>query len=310
MNYKTSLTKISLVFLMMISSSFAITVELEGSPEGGAGVVDAPIFTLNGRALSSISVGNVNGDQDLTFSMDNVNTGNVYTTGSMHLTAEDWDAWFEVDSTYVISSYGELILVSFNHKLKKDSEQECLIRGNVAMTGEISSEGSMVLVREDFTFDGMMRGTIKAWADKKKKIAIVNQVYPALDDEGDRIVIENGKRYETFTQSFTDIVVADQGVWSAAYNVNEVIKKGRSTGVLTGTGTIVVGPQDAPVDTVAQKVGGKKNATTGIYSWTTTSIDRKKDKNVKVTIKHTASELVDDVLNPNSVSAAAQTRNF
>ena len=294
----------------MVTPCLAITVELEGAPdgEGGAGVADAPIYTLNGRALSSISVGNVNGDQDLIFSMDNVNSGKVYTTGSMHLTAEDWNAWFDVDSTYVISSYGELILVSFNHKLKKDSEQECLISGNVAMTGEISSEGSMVLVQEDFTFDGIMRGTIKAWADLRKKNVIVNRAYPDPLDTGDRIVIVNKKRYETFTQSFTDIVVEDQGVWSAIYDANEVInKKGKPTGALTGNGTIVVGPQDNPVDTVAQKVSGTKNTKTGIYSWTTTS-NSKADSKVKVTIKHTASDLVDD--GKNSVSAAAQTRKF
>jgi len=307
MNKSSVISNIAIATMLMVAPCLAVTVELEGSPQGGEGVVDAPIFTLNGRALSSISVGNVNGDQDLTFSMDNVNTGNVYTTGSMHLTAEDWDAWFEVDSTYVISSYGELILVSFDHKLKKDSEQECLISGNVAMTGEISSVGYMVLVQEDFTFDGIMRGTIKAWADLRKKIAIVNRVYPDPLDEGDRIVIVNKKRYETFTQSFTEIAVADQGVWSAVYNVNEAIKKGKLTGALSGTGTIEVGPQDDLVDTVAQKVSGKKNAKTGIYSWTTTS-NSKADAKVKVTIKHTASDLVDD--GENSVSAAAQTRKF
>ena len=291
----------------MVAPCCAMVVELEGAPdgEGGAGVADAPIYTLNGRAISSISVGCVNGDQDLIFSMDNVNSGKVYTKGSIHLTAEDWNAWFDVDSTYVISSYGKLILVSFNHKLKKDSEQESLISGKVAMTGEISSEGSMVLVREDFTFDGIMRGTIKAWADLRKKNVIVNRAYPDPLDTGDRIVIVNKKRYETFTQSFTDIVVEDQGVWSAIYDVNEVInKKGKPTGALTGNGTIEVGPQDDPVDTVAQKVSGTKKGE--IYSWTTTS-NSKADAKVKVKIKHTKDDVVDG---GNSVSAAAQTRNF
>jgi hypothetical protein len=76
---------------------------------------------------------------------------------------------------------------------------------------------------------------------------------------------------------------------------------------LSGTGTIEVGPQDDPVDEVAQKVSGSKNAKTGIYSWTTTSTS-KADSKVKVTIKHTASDLVDDGMN--SVSAAAQARKF
>ena len=308
MNYKLTFTKLSLIFLFIVSQSFAGIVPpvvLEGSPQGGEGVADAPIYTLNGSALSSISVGAVNGEQNLTFSMDNVNSGNVYTTGSLHLTAEDWNAWFDVNSIYVIKGFGNLIVVTFNHKLKKDSEQKCVISGKVAKTGEISSEGYMVLVRENFTFDGIMKGTIKAWADLKKKSAIVNRVYPDPLDEGDRIVIVKKKRYETFTQSFTDIVVVDQGVWSAVYNVNEVIKKGKPTGALTGNGTIAVGPEDAPVDTVAQKLSGTKKG--GIYSWSTTS-NRKADAKVKVTIKHTASDLVED--GKNSVSAAAQTRKF
>jgi hypothetical protein len=79
------------------------------------------------------------------------------------------------------------------------------------------------------------------------------------------------------------------------------------SGVLTGTGTIVVGPQGDPVDTVAQKVSGTKNVKTGIYSWTTSSTSRS-DSKVKLKIRHTASDLVDDGLN--SVSAAAQARNF
>jgi hypothetical protein len=91
-------------------------------------------------------------------------------------------------------------------------------------------------------------------------------------------------------------------VWSASYTFNELAK-----GKLSGTGTIVVGPESAPVDIVPQKVSGTRNAKTGIYSWTTTSTS-KTDSKVKVTIKHTASDLVDD--GKNSVSAAAQTRKF
>jgi len=289
---------LSCINLLITASSYPVTIKLEGGPAGGGFEETAPIFTLNGRALSSILVGDVNGDQDLTFSMDNVNGGKVYTKGSMHLTAEDWDAWFDVDSIYLIKGYGDLIVATFNHKLKKDSDQECIISGKVAKTGEISSEGSMVLVQEDFTFDGIMRGTIKAWADLRKKSAIVNRGYPDPRDTGDRIVSVKGKRYETFTQSFTDIVVEDQGVWSASYTFNE------AKGKLSGKGTIVVGPQDKPVDTVAQKVSGTKKG--GIYSWTTTSNSRL-DAKVKVTIKNTDTDVVDGA---NSVSAAAQTRKF
>jgi len=284
----------------MLSPCFAITVDLEGSPEGGEGVADAPIYTLNGEANSTLVVdGNVHCEQSLVFSMDNVNSGNVRTDGKMHLTAPDWDAWFNVGSTYQIKSYGNLIITSFNHKLNKDSLEECLIDGQVAATGEISSVGYMILVSDDFSFVGGMRGIIKAWADVRKSKVIINRPYPSSDAYGDTIVIFQGKKYCAFTQDFTDIVLENQGVWSASYTFNE------AKGKLSGKGTIVVGPQDNPVDTVAQKVSGTKKG--GIYSWTTTS-NSKADSKVKVTIKHTASEVVED--GKNSVSAAAQTRKF
>jgi hypothetical protein len=118
-------------------------------------------------------------------------------------------------------------------------------------------------------------------------------------------VVANYKYNDNFTQEFSEIALEDQGVWSAVYNVNEVInKKGKPTGALTGDGTIVVGPEDAPVDTVAQKVSGTKKS--GVYSWTTTSKSRL-DAKVKVTIKNTDTDVVDG---SNSVSAAAQTRKF
>lgn len=295
------------IFVGIAARCFAITVPLEGSPQGGEGVANAAIYTLNGEANSTLVVdGNVHCKQSLVFSMDNVNSGNVRTDGKMHLTAPDWDAWFDVGSTYQIKSYGSLIIASFNHKLNKDSLEECLIDGQVAATGEISSVGYMILVSDDFSFVGGMRGIIKAWSDVRKSKVIINRPYPSSDAYGDTIVIFQGKKYCTFTQDFTDIVLEDQGVWSAVYNVNEVInKKGKPTGALSGTGTIEVGPQGDPVDTVDQNVKGTKKG--GVYSWTTTSKSRL-DGKVKVKIKHTDTDLVDDGLN--SVSAAAQTRNF
>jgi hypothetical protein len=285
MNYKTSLTKISLVFLMMISSSFAITVELEGSPEGGAGVADAPIYTLNGTAHATLLVGGsggVNCDQELTFTMDNVNSGNVRTTGSVHLFNDDedgpWDAWFDANSTYVINSYRSLIQVTFNHKLNKDSDEVCVVCGQIADKAWITSKGYMTLL-QDFTFIGQMAGNVVGYRGAR--------------------LIKNSRYNDNFTQEFADISVEDQGVWSASYTFSELAK-----GKLSGTGTIEVGPQDNPVDTVAQKVGGTKKG--GIYSWTTTS-NSKADAKVKVTIKHTDTDVVDGA---NSVSAAAQTRKF
>ena len=271
------------IFMGIAASCFAITVELEGSPQGGGGVADAPIYTLNGTAHATVDVGEVNCEQDLTFTMDNVNSGNVRTTGSMHLTSYGgwWDAWFEANSLYVIKSYGTLIQVTFNHKLNKDSEEDCIIQGKTADKGYITSKGYMNLL-QDLSFIGQMAGSVVA---SKSGKTIINYKYN-----------------DSFTQEFTDIVAEDQGVWSASYTFSELAK-----GKLSGTGTIEVGPQDDPVDEVAQKVSGTKNAKTGIYSWTTTS-NSKADSKVKVTIKHTASDLVDD--GKNSVSAAAQARKF
>ena len=287
MNYETSTTKIAFVFLLIISSSFAdITVELEGSPQGGDGVADAPIYTLNGTAQASLFVGGsggVEGEQDLTFSMDNVNSGNVRTTGSMHLFSNDWeepwDAWFDANSLYVIKSYGSLIQVTFNHKLNKDSDEVCLICGQIADRAWIISKGYMTLLG-DYTFIGQMAGSVVGYRSGR--------------------LIKNSRYNENFTQEFANIAVEDQGVWSASYTFSELAK-----GKLSGTGTIEVGPQDDPVDEVAQKVSGSKKG--GIYSWTTTS-NSKTDSKVKVTIKHTDSDLVED--GKNSVSAAAQTRKF
>ena len=287
MNHTISLTKISLTLLLAVSPSFAdITVELEGSPQGGAGVEDAPIYTLNGTAQASLFVGGSGGvevEQGLTFSMDNVNSGNVRTTGSMHLFNNDeeepWNAWFDANSLYVIKSYGSLIQVTFNHKLNRDSDEVCLICGQIADRAWITSKGYMTLLG-DYTFIGQMAGTVTGYRSGR--------------------LIKNSKYNENFTQEFTDIVVEDQGVWSASYTFNELAK-----GKLSGTGTIEVGPQHDPVDEVAQKVGGTKKG--GIYSWTTTS-NSKTDSKVKVTIKHTDSDLVED--GKNSVSAAAQIRKF
>jgi len=282
MNYNTSLTKISLVFLMMISSSFAITVELEGAPggEGGDGVADAAIYTLNGTAQANLDIftSYVNVAQSLTFTMDNVNSGRVKTIGDVHITqAGVWDATFLADSFYTISSYGKLIIVSFNHTLNKDPNEPMLVNGQICDSGSVTSRGTMELL-SDYSFSGTMSGSVTA---RKKGRVVTNYKYN-----------------DNFTQEFSEIALEDQGVWSASYTFNE------AKGKLSGTGTIEVGPQDDPVDEVAQKVGGTKKG--GIYSWTTTS-NSKADAKVKVTIKHTDTDVVD---NANSVSAAAQTRKF
>jgi len=285
MNYTTSLTKISLILLLVVSTTFAdIPFELAGAPEEGGDAVAAPIYTLNGTAYTSVFVDDIECEQDLAFSMDNVSTGNVGTTGSVHLVKSDygepWNAWFDANSVYVIKSYGALIQATFNHKLNKDSAEVCIICGQIADKAWITSKGYMILL-QDYTFIGQMAGGVVGYRSGR--------------------LIKNSRYNENFTQEFTDISVEDQGVWSASYTLNELAK-----GKLSGTGTIEVGPQDDPVDEVAQKVSGSKNAKTGIYSWTTTSTS-KADSKVKFTIKQTASDLVDG---GNSISAAAQTRKF
>jgi hypothetical protein len=284
MNSKPVVSNLVIAMILMVTPCMAITVELEGSPEGGTGVADAPIYTLNGTAQASLFVGGSGGvevEQGLTFSMDNVNSGNVRTTGSMHLFNNDyeepWNAYFDANSLYVIKSYGALIQVTFNHKLNKDSDEACVIGGKIADKAWITSKGYMNLL-QDYTFIGQMAGTVTGYRSGR--------------------LIKNSRYNDNFTQEFTDIVVEDQGVWSASYTFNE------AKGKLSGNGTIGVGPQDDLVDTVAQKVSGTKKG--GVYSWTTTS-KSKADAKVKVTIKHTDTDVVD---NANSVSAAAQTRKF
>jgi len=272
---------LSCINLLITASSYPVTVKLEGGPAGGGFEETAPIYTLNGTANTIVFVDDIRCESDLTFTMDNVNSGNVRTTGSMHLFKGDykepWDAYFDANSIYVIKSYGALIQVNFNHKLNKDSDEACLICGKIADKAWITSKGYMNLL-QDYTFIGQMAGTVTGYRSGR--------------------LIKNSKYNDNFTQEFTDIVVEDQGVWSASYTFNE------AKGKLSGKGTIVVGPQDKPVDTVAQKVSGTKKG--GIYSWTTTSNSRL-DAKVKVTIKNTDTDVVDGA---NSVSAAAQTRKF
>jgi len=275
-------------FLMLVPAAFAdLTVELEGGPVAGSDPdvfeAAAPIYTLNGTAQAELDIftSDVDVTQSLTFSMDNVNGGRVNTTGNVHITKPgEWDATFLANSIYTISSFGNLIRVSFNHTLNKDPNEAMLVDGEICDSGSITSRGTMELL-SDYSFSGRMRGNV---------IAIKN-----------RRVVKNYRYNDNFNQEFTDIVVADQGVWSAEYAIDEL-----TGNRLRGEGTIEVGPADDPVDTVEQKVSGTKNSRTGVYSWNTSS-KSSADAKVKVTIKHTASDLVP---RNNSVSAAAQTRRF
>jgi len=274
--------------LMLISAAFAdLTVELEGGPVAGSDPdvfeAAAPIYTLNGTAQADLDIftSDVDVTQSLTFSMDNVNGGRVNTTGNVHITkTSEWDATFLANSIYTISSFGNLIRVSFNHTLNKDPNEAMLVDGEICDSGSITSRGTMALL-SDYSFSGRMSGNVIARKNGR--------------------VVKNYRYNDNFNQEFTDIVVADQGVWSAEYAIDEL-----SRNRLGGEGTIEVGPADDPVDTVDQKVSGTKNPRTGVYSWNTTSKSRA-DAKVKVTIRNTSSDLVP---RNNSVSAAAQTRRF
>lgn len=274
---------------MFAFSAFAdFVVELEGGPSAGNDpeVFDpaAPIYTLNGEATANFGIGpykDISVNQKLVFTMDNVNGGRVHTVGNAHITkAGSWDATFLADSWYSMATYGRLIIVNFNHKLNKDPNELMLVDGEPCDSGYITSAGSMKLL-SDYTFDGLMRGQVLGRRNGR--------------------VIKNYSYRDEFDQNFTDLVVEDQGVWSAEYSILELARNR-----LKGSGTIEVGPAENPVDIVEQNVAGTKNPRTGVFTWTTTSKSRA-DSKVKVTIRNTASDLVP---NANSVSAAAQTRKF
>lgn len=276
----------TLTFIHVAVSLADYTVAIDGGPDAGSDPFEpaAPIYTLNGTATTQLDVNGVIADQELTFSMDNVNSGVVSTTGNIHLTKDDgdssWDAWFDGTSNYVIKSYGALIQVTFNHKLNKDSMEECLLCGVVCDNASITSKGYMTLL-DDYSFIGQMAGVVIGYNGKQ--------------------LVKNSKYNDNFTQEFTDIQVSDQGVWSAEYDVTELAKN-----KLGGEGVIEVGPAADPVDQVDQTVSGSQK--NGVFTWTTKS-KNSSDSKVKVTIKHTDSALVTEK-KPNSVSAAAQTRKF
>ena len=125
MNIAKFVILLTFVLSGIASSVFAdLDVTLEGGPSAGSDpeVFDpaAPIYTLNGTAHADLDIftSSVDVTQDLTFTMDNVNSGRVKTTGDVHITKNgEWDATFLADSVYTIAIYGNLIRVSFNHKL-------------------------------------------------------------------------------------------------------------------------------------------------------------------------------------------------
>ena len=265
---------LSLLFFFVCHTALALEVEISG--DAGS----APIYVLNGEADTDFLVdGDINVDGSFVFSMDDAASPNVIAWGDYHVTSWDWDAELLASSTYKISSYGNIIKVAFNHLCGKKPGGRLLMENYECETGQILSKGVMYLVASDpYFLSGGMSGYVRGLV-------------------GRRTVKNCNYKNVAFTQSI-DVATADWGDWEGLWSLTT---NGR--GVVSGTGTIQIGPDSDPVETVAQTVKGTFKS--GIYSWSATGSGS--DKKVSVKITNTNSDLVD---NKNSVSAAAQTRKF
>lgn len=266
--------KLSL-FAFALFCQGALALDLEISGDAGS----APIYVLNGEADTDFLVdGDINVDGSFTFSMDDAASPNVTALGDYHVTSWDWDAELLASSTYKISSYGSIIKVAFNHLCGKKPGGRLLMESYECETGQILSKGVMYLVASDpYFLSGKMSGYVRG------------QV-------GGRTVKYCNYRNVAFTQSI-DVATADWGDWEGDWSLTATGNK------VSGTGTIQIGPDSDPVETVVQTVKGTLR--NGIYSWTAAGTGA--DKKIQVKITNTNSDLVD---NKNSVSAAAQTRKF
>lgn len=264
----------SALFLSTIPhSSLALDIDISG--DAGS----APIYVLNGEADTHFLVdGDINVDGSFDFSMDDAASPKVLALGNYHVTSWDWDAELLASSTYTIASYGSIIKVSFSHLCGKKPGGRLLMEGYECETGQILSQGVMYLVASDpYFLSGGMSGYVRG------------QV-------GGRTIKSCSYRNVFFTQSI-DVATADWGDWKGHWSLTTNGK------AISGTGTIQIGPDSDPVETVTQTVKG--TVTSGIYSWSATGSGS--DKKVSVKITNTNSDLVDK---KNSVSAAAQTRKF
>lgn len=281
MKFKFSLL---LVFLLTVSGySLEVTVEGDSS--------SAPIYTLDGTGTSDMYVdGTVHVHQSFTYSMANVNSGVVNSTGSYDITYNDpyygWDCSFSGNSSYAIKAYGNLAVVSFNHKLNKADSGLSLIRGVWCNGGYITSRGNSY-VMPDYTNGGFyLYGYMSVSVNGK--------------NNSGRVVVRYNRNWLWFSQTFGLNDSLDWAKWLGEFNLSS-----NSKGVVTGTGDITFGDTSDPVDTVEQSVKGTLSKA-GVYSWATTSVS-KADRKVKVTIKNTASEVIDG---KNTITAAAQSRKF
>jgi hypothetical protein len=277
---KYNISALLLFFAVSSVSSMDVTVE------GGAS--SAPIYTLEGTGTSDMDANGAQVLQGFTYSMANVNSGAITSVGGYYIINNDpyygFDVRFSGSSSYQIKSYGNLAVVSFNHKLNKADAGTALIRGKICDSGYITSSGKS-FVEDDgkggFYLRGFMLVNIKGFINKKN---VVNYNVKSLP----------------FTQTFDLSASQDWSKWLGEFTFSS-----NSKGGVTGDGVLTFGNTNDPVDTVAQTVKGTLSKT-GIYSWSTTS-KSKADSKVKVTIKNTSTDVIDG---KNNITAAAQSRKF
>lgn len=286
---------ITTLAVLSIASLSADQVEISGDAS------TAPIYVLDGSGSTQllINAGN-SGDpeedfpgisvvQNFTFTMDNLSSGKVGTQGSMVITGDDgggeWNAGFVADTDYIIKQFGELISVSFNHKLNSAPGSQTVL-GEAYSSASITSKGQMVLVPGEAALSGTMSGSILAGGEKINAFSSI-----------------------PFTQNFTDIESAELGDWTAlvsyAINGRKVVPSGPAS-------TLAVGPSDDPVDTVPLEIKGSFNPKNGLLSLATKGSEAQDKKvTLRVVAREEGSEdelaLVDG---KSQISAAAQKRKF
>lgn len=278
MKTKSNVLTASCIAFLGLLSHAAFGDSLDIAIEGDAD--SAPIYVLNGTADTTFLVdGDINVAGSFIFSMDDAASPNVIALGDYNVTSWDWDADLQASSTYKISSYGNIIKVAFNHLCQKKPGGRLLMGNYECETGQILSKGVMYLVASNpYFLSGGMSGYVRG------------QV-------GGRTIKNCNYRNVFFTQTI-DVATADWGDWQGSWNLTTTGNR------VSGSGTIQIGPDSDPVETVAQTVKGTvKN---GTFSWSAAGAGT--DSKVKISVKHNATPAFVD--GNNRVSAAAQARKF
>lgn len=277
MKLKNNRICLKFAFLLLVTGAVSFGQELNVQISNEE--VAAPIYVLNGEAETTFLVdGDIDVVGSFVFSMDDAASPNVIALGDYAVTSWDWDADLEASSTYKISSYGNLIRVAFRHLAGGKPGGRLLMGGVECQTGQILSQGSMVLVQSDpYFLSGGMSGYVRGFV-------------------GGRIFKWCNYRNVPFTQA-VDVVSSDWGAWDGNWDLTV------SGTRVSGNGTIRIGPDSDPVESLSQTARGTfKN---GIYSWSAAGAGANRKVQVKIT--HNSTVLVDK---KNSISAVAQTRKF